>query len=646
VTDAPTAVEDPGVPSDPMGQARSAWGAKVGPRHIEPGRLAEGRPALLDARVVRNLALVMIAVSLAWRGWIALQGYFSADDFVFAYLAAVKPLNWAYLMRGHAGHLMPGAFLVTWVMDKVAPLAFPAAVTVTLTLQALTSLALLRLFKLLFGMRAAILLPLAIYLFSPITLEPFVWWAAALNHLPMQLGMVLALDSLLRYHRTGRTRWATATVASFLIALTFFEKALLIVPFLFFFTAFFLTDGSVFRGVGTTLRSHARLWAMLAAMCVGYYTLYRSTANFGFNYHPESSQAAGLVGTMVGTSFVPGLVGGPWNWVVTGGPGGSANPPDLSRWISWEIVGSAVLVSMLIRRHAGRAWLLLAGYVALDVGLLTVGRLSWIGPVIGQAYRYVADAVIPASVCIALAFIPMIGEREPYTPRWRFAAARLPGLRLLTVVAGVIALNLFLLSAGYSTNAYTALWANNPAKPYMSNVRTALQNAKPGTVLLDGPVSDVVLNGWFFPYTSQSQVFAPIRSHVRFGTTTTALYGFDAEGHLVPQVLAGLSTIPGPLPGCGWGVLPDQQTYAFLPLKIPPLPLTVMIAYLAGADTPMTLQLGTTKVTVPLSKGLNDVYFSTVAGGDVVVLGGTRPGVAVCVDKVTVGQRISTPSAR
>jgi len=604
---------------------------------------SEAKSDFLDPRLVRNLALLLIGASLVWRTWIALQGYFNDDDFVFAYLAAVKPLNWAYLMRGHAGHLMPGAFLVTWVMDKVAPLSFPAAVAFSVTIQAATSLALLRLLKLLFGLRAAVLLPLAIYLFSPITLETFVWWAAALNHLPLQLGMVLALDSLVRYKRTGQVKWAVATVASFLFALAFFEKALLIPPLLFFFTAFFLTSGGVLRGMREAAAAHARLWGLFVAMGVGYYALYRATADFGFNYHPGSGPTTGLAGTMVGTSVIPGLVGGPWNWIPLGNSGGAAAPPDLGRWISWEICAAVVLVSVTVRRRAARAWVLLAGYIGADVALVAVGRLSWIGPIIGQAYRYSADAVIPASLCIAVAFIPMVGEKSPFTARWRYVAEHVPGVQVITAVAAAVALNLFLLSAGYSTNAYTGLWANNPAKPYMANVRHALLHARPGTVLLDAPVSPVVLSGFFYPYAAQSQVFAPFRGNVTYGPFTSTLYGFDTAGHLVPQTLAGLTTLPGPLVGCGWGVLPGGQASLPLPLTVPRLVLTVQIAYLAGADTPMTVRLGNTVVTAPLKKGLNTVYFTMSAGGSTVVLDGTRPGVAVCVDKVTVGQRIPAP---
>ena len=592
---------------------------------------------MLDERWVRNFALAMIGLVLVWRGWIAAQGYFTADDFVFAYFAAAKPLSWAFLLRGHAGHLMPGAFLVTWVLDKVAPLSFQAAVAVCLAFQAATALALLRLLRLLFGLRAAILLPLAVFLFSPITLETSLWWAAALNHLPMQLGMVLAVDSQVRYLRTGRRRWAAAAVAAFVFALLFFEKSLLIIPFLFFFTAFFFVDGGPLRCVWTALRVHLREWAVLAAIGVAYYALYRWRVDFGFHYQPSPSSAVDLTGTMVGTSYLPGVVGGPWRWLSIGSVG-SADPPDVARWVSWEVVAGLVLLSVLVRRRAARAWTLLAGYVGLDVLLLAVGRLWWIGPVIGQAYRYLADAMVPTAICLGLAFIPMVGEAQPFSPRLRYVVDHVPGVRVLTTLAGVVALNLFVLSAGYSTSGFTTLWANNPAKQYMANVQASLAAAPRGTVLLDAAVPDFVLNGLFVPYNTDSKVFAPFRNRPRFGTSTAALFGFDQQGHLVPEVVGGLQTRPGPFKGCGWGVTSSRDAVLPLPVYLPPLVLTVKIAYLAGANTPLTVQLGGAVVTVPLTKGLNNVFFPMVAGGSEVVLSGTRPGVAVCVDKVTVGQ--------
>ena len=645
VTDPPTDIERASqLGASPLHHAPATVVDEPVPPSPRRSRGASDRVVLLDERSVRNLALAMIGVTLVWRGWIAAQGYFNADDFVFAYFAAVKPLSWAYLLRGHAGHLMPGAFFVTWVLDKIAPLSFPAAVAVCLTFQAATALALLRLFRLLFGLRAAILLPLAVYLFSPITLETSMWWAAALNHLPMQLGMVLAVDSQVRYLRTGRLRWVVAAVAAFAFALLFFEKSLLIIPFLFFFTAFFFFEGGPVRCAVTALRLHFREWAVFALIGVAYYALYRWRVDFGFQYQPSASSAVDLTGTMVGTSYLPGVVGGPWRWLSIGSVG-SANPPDVARWLSWEIMAGLVLVSVLIRRRAARAWILLAGYVSLDVVLLAVGRLWWIGPVIGQAYRYLADAMTPTALCLALAFIPMIGETDPFSPRLQYVIDHVPGIRVLTTAAGVVALSLFLLSAGYSTSGFTTLWANNPAKQYMANVQASLAAAPRGTVLLDAAVPDFVLNGLFFPYNTQSKVFAPFRKRPPFGPSTSVLYGFDPEGHLVPEVVGGLETGQGPFKGCGWGVTDARDAVLPLPLDLPPLVLTVKIAYLAGGDTPLTVRLGSTVVTVPLKKGLNNVYFHMVAGGSAVVLSGTRRGVGVCVDKVTVGQPVPATSS-
>ena len=60
-----------------------------------------------------------------------------------------------------------------------------ACVASVVLLQALASLAVLRLLRELLGNRPVILLPLVLYLFSPLTLAWFVWWANALNAVPL-----------------------------------------------------------------------------------------------------------------------------------------------------------------------------------------------------------------------------------------------------------------------------------------------------------------------------------------------------------------------------------------------------------------------------------------------------------------------------
>lgn len=76
---------------------------------------------------------------------------------------------------------------------------------------------------------------LAFYLFVPMTVTSFVWWAAGLGTLPFQAALAWVVGStvvLVRDEPTGprRTRLVVGAVAAFVVGLLFFEKSLVILP--------------------------------------------------------------------------------------------------------------------------------------------------------------------------------------------------------------------------------------------------------------------------------------------------------------------------------------------------------------------------------------------------------------------------------
>src|SRR5205807_1194400 len=73
-------------------------------------------------------------------------------------------------------------------------------------MRALAGLALLRALRTLFGNRMALLLPLAVFLFTPIALTDLSWWAVGCQAVPVQLALAMAVDQHVRYIRTGRIR--------------------------------------------------------------------------------------------------------------------------------------------------------------------------------------------------------------------------------------------------------------------------------------------------------------------------------------------------------------------------------------------------------------------------------------------------------
>lgn len=172
-----------------------------------PGWLAALRsPVLLGAAL-------LIAASLVLRVLVLRDSYFVEDDLLFVGNAYENDLTLDFVTRVHKGHFMPGAIALTWVLSRIAAYDWLLVAGVTFVAQALLSVLALRLLRTLFGTRPAILPPLALFLFSPLTIPAFGWWAAAINAVPLQLALVLALTAQVRFARGEGARYGRRALA-------------------------------------------------------------------------------------------------------------------------------------------------------------------------------------------------------------------------------------------------------------------------------------------------------------------------------------------------------------------------------------------------------------------------------------------------
>ena len=164
----------------------------------------------MPARRVGQLALALIAVQTLFRTWGVLTGFFYEDDFRYVYDAATSGLSADYLMQDYNGHLMPGEFLLVGVLQAVAPMNFDVVAVVLLLFQVAASLTVWALLRELVGPRLGALVPLALYLFSPLTLGSFLWYAASIQAVPLQLTLAGCLLFHVRYLRRGSAKDALA----------------------------------------------------------------------------------------------------------------------------------------------------------------------------------------------------------------------------------------------------------------------------------------------------------------------------------------------------------------------------------------------------------------------------------------------------
>jgi len=179
-------------------------------------------PAVAGPGWVGRAALAVAVGGLVLKGWVAFRGYFLVDDFIFQARAAREPFL-SNLLTEHAGHVMPGGMLVAWLTTEAAPLNH-TAVVVTILAAVATSYALCwRMLTTLVGARPAALVPFVFYCFTPLLLPATVWWAAALNALPLQMAGFAAVTAYVRLRRTGDVRQLTICLLAVATGLLFFE---------------------------------------------------------------------------------------------------------------------------------------------------------------------------------------------------------------------------------------------------------------------------------------------------------------------------------------------------------------------------------------------------------------------------------------
>ncbi|SEG65249.1 hypothetical protein SAMN05444920_103721 [Nonomuraea solani] len=576
--------------------------------------------------------LVMVAVQLVWKFELVRQTYFRQDDFHYIIRGQESGFTWDYLMWVDVGHLLPGGFGISWAMARLGGYNEVLAHTMTIALQAGASLALLRLLRLLFGARPAILVPLGFYLLTPMTIPSLSWWAAVLETLPLQLALPMALSAHILYVRDGRLRHVLAACAWTVFGLLFFVKAAFIPVLMFVVTVGWL---------GVSWKRLWRAWApytaILAAYSVVFFTgLYSSVQINNATQTPElpdlgvGVEFAWILGSR---GLVPTMLGGPWAWQPIGDDYAMAATPGPLAWAALGVAAVAVAVTVRIRRRAWLAWLTLLGYFLLaDVVPVLLGRIELLGPgVLGYELRYLAATAMVAAIVIGLAVIPMNGEEWP---RSRLTWAWVPLAAVFT--AGSI----------WSVTAYADRPLGRTARSYVETARLALSRVPPGSLVLDTHVPPTVAAAAFFhEYARHSKLLGvPDRKPVRWmepltGTVRHPLM-FDEQGRLLPVAIEG-TLVPQ---GATCVPVGPKEVRFPLPSPQPGGDWTVQISYLNGTETTLSVRLGLGRATAPASKGLGRTFTRIQGQGPELAISAPA-GSGACVGEIRIGRPVPAKNA-
>jgi hypothetical protein len=584
----------------------------------------------------------LVAAQLVIRGWAAWGGFLYADDFVLQSRSARLSFPGAELLLTDVdGRLMPAGMVVAWVTTQVAPLSQVGVVIGLVVMQAVASLAVWAMLHRLFGSRTLMLVPLGLYLLTPLTLPSFLWWTSALGSLPLQAGLALAVWAHVGYLRSGRRSDLALAWAVTVGALAFSEKAALIPIALVGVTWILDRHDGTARSLWWALAGRWRLWLAWLVVVAGYVSWYRSTVGTP----PSVGGSTGEWWRFARQGFVDAfwvpLVGGPVSWLPVGAVSALADPPG---WVT--VLAAAALVAVVgsswrMSPRARRAWLFVVGYVAVDLVVIAAvrggGQVTDLAPL---TLRYTADAAVVAVIAVGVSLMSSPGEPEP--PRRAALLERVARRPTHAGLALFLVVDVFLLLTTISTLRLASIWAANPAEGWVSNATRTLAEAPPNEPVIPQPVPDTVLSPFAYPDNLTSRVLAPVARPGQFAWQTSALTAFDASGTLLPAHVAGASA-PLPPDGSCWLA---SQGRGLVPLDaaLPPFEHVVRLAYIAGSQQEGTVALGGgDAVPVEFQRGLSDLFLVLTGGGTRLYVTLRELGPTVCISQADVGNVVPGP---
>ncbi|HEX2322113.1 MAG TPA: hypothetical protein VHJ18_24290 [Streptosporangiaceae bacterium] len=634
--------------------------------HVDAGRVVAHRPEPGDddnwadlrpafrwlnrGRAVLLVALLLIAGQVAWRAQFLSRMYFYRADFSNLDLAINSPFNWHYLTYVGTGHVMLGERAIIWVLARISLYNWTLASAVTLAFLAAAGLAAFGVLRALFGERPAILAPLAIYLLAPLGVAALGWWTVALESVPLQLAIFMALNSHIHYVRTRSRRHLIAASAWVVFGMLADEKGLVVPVLLFAVTsAFGSGGGSWLAGVKRALQSCWRAWASYAVAFIGYLIVLMMSLRAPSSQPqvPNASAVLTFGWGLLKNSLLPGVIGGPWGWLPLPGHGYAlAAAPDPLIWIALIVAVTVVIGTILRRKIAWRAWMTFAAWVLLaDMLPIIFARLNWYPVLLALDTRYVADAMPVLVICLGLAFLPVADRRPAATRRDPVAASARPlGLShradlervWRTGMSGV--LGVIIVGSIWSAGSYQSVTTGRPAAEYIASVQQAISDAPPGAVVLNSPVPDQVKdvdNG----ARAVAGAIRPGKLHwiSQPRGTIDGLQMFGLDGRLYPVWVYGASTGRQAAPDSCWPQKNGRIVMSFWH-KPPYLTTVLRIGYLWAPKVPgmISVAYGGVKQELAVRPGLHTAFLPVSGSAPRITVSGLV-GKQICIGDAEAG---------
>lgn len=576
----------------------------------------------------------MVAAGLAFKAWLVLPAWFYSDDFRFIEAARTDRMSIDFLFTPHDSQLMPLGRVISWLVAQTDGYSWFAAASITLALQLIAALACLLMLRTLFGDRWGILVPLGLFLFSPMGVEAGMWWSASLNALPMQVAFFLLVTCVVLWARERRPRWVLGAAGAITLAVLAGPRGLAMAVPITLLIALFLTHGVWWRRPYDVVRQHLLLAVPPIAIAVGYVVVYARTTPAPVESSGDAPALELLRNLMTG-SWAPSLLGGPWRWNVFADPVALAAAPAVLEVAATIAVACAA--AWLVRRNpgpAGAAMTILVAQLTVTYVALVFGRGLQVGASAGLVSRYLADVLPVTALAIGLATMPLLVDGSPAFRRELPDPAdlgRWPRLLLVTAAAVVFAGSLL------SSARYAAPWhADFVARAYIDNAVSTLR-ADPSPIA-DVEVPDLVQLSLHYPSNLPSHLLAPYGDLVQTTQAGNDLRILDESGRSRQAIIdGGAETRPDEIAGCGVRVGSTEAIITLDRDRMETFPWT-SINYVASGDGLVEVTAdGRDVPDLEVAAGPHTYFFLTDGAYSTLTLRSMTPGTELCVDIVRAG---------
>lgn len=589
-------------PEGPHGQVAA-------PDPAGAGRMSRRRYLVLGAALSSTVALV--------RHWSMAGGWFSADDFVHMTRVTDRPLAEVLPEYNVSGHMNNLSGALDWYLQRLAPYEWQPRVWVVTICVFLTQFLWVAVAGVMVGRRASSLVVVTAVGLTTLSVTALQWWAQAAATAPVQ-GLTAACVLGFVATASGRSRWwGWLSVGLLALGLIGSERMALTAAMLFVVPFMVGLRGGVREGIRLSVR-HWPLLGSVVAVTVAYGVYYLSQSTTGA-VRPAVQRVEVVSG--IRSILLPVLTGGPLG-VAEGAVTAVAATPA---WLeAWSAVAVAGLVAYLAYR-APRTLIPVTLFAIVWIGwsVVLVGLRSVL-PGVALDWRIYGD-LVSWLMLVSLTCAAILVDAPRGRPLSR-------GAQIFAVAVAVLLVQLHVITL---VNA-TRYWWGNPAEGFASRAIVELAG-RPAGSLLDEPLPREVIRGGIITAERRpSVIFGGMPNPPRIDQPTPFPLVLDPTGtpHLA-FVDGGTSSLPGPVPGCGWPVSGTVR----IPMRGPLFPYNwlMRIGYLAGQDSVGSISSGSTTVDLHFTKGLGEVFLPWRAGLGSSVQFTIPEGGNFCLDAVEVG---------